>query len=247
MCEVRSILKFAFVWGIIVLLIALFLSSRCEAETQTRKVALIVLKGPYSISLRQSKAMFQTVKKFYSPIGYNLVLVRNKKINDPCKRIPNTLDANLQKYACLALHFYVRKDLYPGQYKHYFVAPPMIQGGVSWQGGFSSGICKFGRSFSMGNAIAKRIPTGEDRLQAGAIVCGHELGHQYGCKHYDTTINLMHSNAGYYSVNGYFHRMIFEPYSIDQLYRCEGPARQIEFQSVGEYTPVVWERGNVFS
>jgi len=223
------------------------------ADVKDKRVSVIILKGKYSITTNQAKKVFRSAKQFYTPIDVNLIAVRMRKINDPCKRIPNTLDSGLQKFACLKIHFIQRRDLYPGDHKHYFVLPPMIQNGVSWQGGYSSGICIHGRGFSMGNAIAKRIPTGEDRLFAAAVVLGHELGHQYGCNHYDSIINLMHSNAGYYAVNGYASQMTFANQSINRMLHCNSrnhrAFRHKDFEHL-QMTPIepsLYSRYHIFS
>lgn len=164
-----------------------------------RDLNLVLIDGPYALTDQQVDQVVQNVATKVSDPGIGFRRIRKIRVSDKCSKWLNLANSltyyNCQKKALQKLKFSKNQG-----YIH-FVAPPMVVGNLGYVGGWSDGKCmrKTTRVHSLGNGISANLATGQDRLGLSSLVMSHELAHSTGALHDpQSTIAVMHPNAGYY-------------------------------------------------
>lgn len=160
------------------------------------KLLVILVTGAGGLTKNQTAQMQAEVReRLRLEVGVDVQLRALQRRHDLYPNLKN-LPANVQRFYSWKM-WLIKKGLMKRGRLTYLVFPPMPHSdGKLYIGGLSDGICEFKRfySFASGNAELKN-QDGKPRFQHSCLIMAHELLHQLGAIHIDSSPNVMHLNA----------------------------------------------------
>lgn len=154
-------------------------------------VTLLLVTGPYSLSVGEARIVIDKSKAHYTEAGINLKVKRIYKIRDRHANL-ETISESRRKFELY--RSFVRRVGYGGKGRTHALLPPMLEpSGLRYIGGFGEGGTCHGR-FSLSNGAPVRS-NGMEGLTMSSIALSHEVAHTAGAEHKDGIINIMHPAA----------------------------------------------------
>ena len=154
-------------------------------------VTLLLVTGPYSLSIGETRLVIDKSKAHYAQAGINLKVNRIIKRRDSRANL-ETISESERKFDLY--RSFVRRAKINSRSRVHILLPPMQEpGGIRYIGGWGESGCN-PRGVSSSNAQSVRS-NGLDGLEPSSIAMSHEVGHTLNAVHNDKTSNIMHSAA----------------------------------------------------
>lgn len=183
------------------LALVLLVFGDCKAKAQD--LNLVAIPGFRAVDDAQVLEVYDRASWYFRQVGITFRMKLIKRDSNPCSLFHNYVVMG-SELEC------IKQDATAQGYRRkkvltYYMLPPWIivnePGGpqTALIGGIAEKICG---QVALGNATPNQLKDGvegESRIDHSAVVLAHEVLHMLCAKHVDTSPNLMHPDANYYT------------------------------------------------